>query len=570
MKKNSIKKMLSLVIALAMILSMLAACGGDQKPSQGSSSEPAQSQSAETQPSKKDDDTGKDSTAAPSSEEAGEDFGLPICEEKTTISIWVPMSSNVTNIVDNIGDTAFFKALEERTNVHVEFQHPSAGGEAQAFNLLISSGELPDMVMCSAAYPYPGGFDQAVADGYFMDLTDLIPKYCPNYLKAVESYAAKTTFEKQYLNAIKTEEGRYVGIGQVFIEPQGDFAGYYMRKDWLDDLGLKEPVTYEDWENVLTKFKEEKGATAPLALASTGYDGFNDLPGGYGVNSSFYQIDNKIHYGPMEDGWKDYMTMLNRWYQKGLIDPDFMSGSNFLPDTAMIVTGKTGAFFTMYTLIAMYENGNEDPNALYVPVTAPVLKEGDKNMFGLQMLPGFGGLAISQDSKNAEVCLKWLNYMYSPEGSLFVNYGVEGDTFEYVDGVPQYTEKVTKNEKYSFSEAMCYYTMPSGYLPNLQDWRRELAAVPEKDCANYEVFPSNKTTERSLPSLTGIMNAEESTEYAKLFADVDTIMSEATVGFITGTKPLDEWDSYVEKLKSAGIERLIEIGQGAWDRFMNK
>ncbi len=42
--------------------------------------------------------------------------------------------------------------------------------------------------------------------------------------------------------------------------PQSPYAGLMIRKDWLDELGLEIPVTYDDWEIVLTKFKEEKGA----------------------------------------------------------------------------------------------------------------------------------------------------------------------------------------------------------------------------------------------------------------------------------------------------------------------
>ena len=562
MKVQSIKKLLCLLVASLMMLSMVLSCGTNP----GSDGTKPADQTTESKDNGKEDTKKEDTTAESGGEQTGD--GLPLCEEKTTITLWVPMSSNVQDVVDNIGDTAFFKELENRTNVHVEFQHPSVGGEQQAFNLLIASDELPDMVMCSDRYPYPGGMDQAVKDGYFLDLTDLVPQYCPNYLTAINNYAEKVENPELYKNSIYTEDHRIVTIGQVFREPQGDFAGYYVRKDWLDDLGLKAPVTYEDWETMLTKFKEEKGATAPLLLPKDGYDFYNDLSGGYGVSSSFYQIDGKVHYGPADEGWKEYMTMLSRWYKNGLIDPDFMS-SEVWPDMSMLVTDKAGVCFTMYTLIAMYENGNEDPDCEYIPVTAPVKQEGDKIMFNGVPLAGTG-VVISQDSPNAELCLKWLNYLYSEEGSLFANYGIEGDTFEYVDGVPQYNKKVTANDQYSFSQAMCYYTMPSGYLPNLQDWRRELASVPAKDTANYDVFPQNKNAERSLPNIQKMMNAEESTEYAKINADISTIMAEATSGFITGTKSLDEWDAYITKMKDAGLDRIIEIVQGAYDRFLAK
>lgn len=317
--------------ALLQSVVLLAGCGANGSTSSGSST------SASSNTSSAASSVSSDTSAADT------EVSLPLVDEKTTLTLWTPMDANAASIVDSLGDTEFFQKLEEKTNVHIEFQHPAIGDEASAYNLMIAGGELPDMIKNSGpSYVYPDGLDAAVDDGYYMDLTDLIQKYAPHYMAALEKAGEE---DENLKRSAYTNDGRMVGIYQIMSEQQGPYAGMYVRKDWLDDLGMDTPVTYDDWETMLTAFKDQEGATAPLTLSYTGYDGFaNALNAGYGVSNTFYQENGVVKYGPIESGWKDYVEMMHRWYSEGLIDPDFMSTNAVLPDNAMVTTGKTGAF----------------------------------------------------------------------------------------------------------------------------------------------------------------------------------------------------------------------------------
>lgn len=547
------------ILAALLALALLAGCGdssGSSNSSSGADSSASGSDSSVTS-----SDTGDESSE--SAAQAGE-VTLPISDETVTVTMWTPMDSNTMNIIDNMGESEFFQELEAKTNVHIEFDHPAIGNETTAFNLLIASGDLPDMIKNGSNYTYPDGLDAAVNDGYYLDLTDLAEEYLPNYLAAIDNYAS---YDDNYRRACYTNENRMVGVYQIMTEPQGAFSGLYVREDWLKEAGLDTPVTYDDWENMLTVFKDDFGASAPYILSAQGYDAANNsMSAGFGVSCSFYQEDGTVKYGPVEEGWKEYVSLMADWYSKGLIDPDYMTGSYF-PDEAMITTGKTGAFNSMYTLIAMYEASNEDPDATYIPVSAPKVNPEDTVKLNMYSLGG-GYITISQKSENVETCLKLLDYMFSEEGSLFANYGAEGDTFEYDDeGTPQYTEKITANsEGLSFSQAMAYYTMPPARV-SLQDWKRELASVPEKDLVCYDVW-GEATTENAMADPTAYgMTVEENTEYAKIMADINTIVEERTNQFITGAVSLDEYDAFVDSLHQMNIDRAIEIVQTVYDRF---
>lgn len=539
--------------ALLQSVVLLAGCGANGSTSSGSST------SASSNTSSAASSVSSDTSAADT------EVSLPLVDEKTTLTLWTPMDANAASIVDSLGDTEFFQKLEEKTNVHIEFQHPAIGDEASAYNLMIAGGELPDMIKNSGpSYVYPDGLDAAVDDGYYMDLTDLIQKYAPHYMAALEKAGEE---DENLKRSAYTNDGRMVGIYQIMSEQQGPYAGMYVRKDWLDDLGMDTPVTYDDWETMLTAFKDQEGATAPLTLSYTGYDAFaNALNAGYGVSNTFYQENGVVKYGPIESGWKDYVEMMHRWYSEGLIDPDFMSTNAVLPDNAMVTTGKTGAFCSIYTLIAAYEGANSDPNAEYVPVPAPKVNAEDTVKLNMYYLLG-PCITVSADSPNAELCVKWLDYLFSEEGALLANYGTEGDTFEYQeDGTPVFTSKVTANEDYTFAQAMAYFTTPPSRVC-LQDWKRELAAVPEKDLVSYDIW-AEAGTENCLPDVSAMgISSDENKEYSKIMTDVTTIVNEKTSQFITGVISMDEYDDFIAQLKQMNVDRAVEIVQTVYDRF---
>mgnify|MGYP002236383693 FL=1 len=240
------------------------------------------------------------------------------------------------------------------------------------FNLMIASGTLADLIYVGASY-YAEGVDAAIDDGYFLDLTDLVDEYMPNYQKV-------RTSDIQYELLSTTDSGRLGAVYELRQSKQGPWLGLWIRQDWLDDLNLETPVTFDDYHEVLTAFKNEKGATAPLILNFSGSDGeFGTMSGGLNVLNS-WQLDEtgKVNFGPYMDAWKEYVTIMHQWYTEGLIDPDFMATDERTADMAKVVTGASGVFAALYTMPSVYEAASEDPNMNLAPVNPPVMNEGDE------------------------------------------------------------------------------------------------------------------------------------------------------------------------------------------------
>ncbi len=552
--KNA-KKLVALLLSLALVLS-LGACGGNGESSTSSEASP----SSTTEESGAAAESGDESQAETA--ETGE-FQLPIVDEPTTLSYFVADDSNAAIMTTDWNDNEFYQEMERRTGVHLEFEMVSSADYQTNFNLMIASGNLADMIYVGASY-YAEGVDAAIDDGYFLDLTDLVDEYMPNYEKV-------RTSDVQYELLSTTDSGRLGAVYELRQSKQGPWLGLWIRQDWLDDLGLDTPVTFDDYHEVLTAFKNEKGATAPLILNFSGSDGeFGTMSGGLNVLNS-WQLDEtgKVNFGPYMDAWKEYVTIMHQWYTEGLIDPDFMATDERTADMAKVVTGASGVFAALYTMPSVYEAASEDPNMNLAPVNPPVMNEGDEGHIRLRDSYTSGNTAISADSENWEVALRWLDYLYTEEGALLANYGVEGDTFEFDEnGEPVFTDKILNNENgWTMTQTVASYLCPSAGIANWSDWTRELAGVPEKDQACYDVWSEFSDDWRLPSSVT--LTQEESTERAALYADISTIVKEQTAQFISGALDIESnWDAYISALEASGMERAIEITQAAYDRYL--
>ena len=552
--KNA-KKLVALLLSLALVLS-LGACGGNG----GSSTSSEASPSSTTEESGAAAESGDESQAETA--ETGE-FQLPIVDEPTTLSYFVADDSNAAIMTTDWNDNEFYQEMERRTGVHLEFEMVSSADYQTNFNLMIASGNLADMIYVGASY-YAEGVDAAIDDGYFLDLTDLVDEYMPNYERI-------RTSDVQYELLSTTDSGRLGAVYELRQSKQGPWLGLWIRQDWLDDLGLETPVTFDDYHEVLTAFKNEKGATAPLILNFSGSDGeFGTMSGGLNVLNS-WQLDEtgKVNFVPYMDAWKEYVTIMHQWYTEGLIDPDFMATDERTADMAKVVTGASGLFAALYTMPSVYEAASEDPNMNLAPVNPPVMNEGDEGHIRLRDSYTSGNTAISADSENWEVALRWLDYLYTDEGALLANYGVEGDTFEFnEDGEPEFTDKILANENgWTMTQTVASYLCPSAGIANWSDWTRELAGVPEKDQACYDVWSEFSDDWRLPSSVT--LTQDESTERAALYADISTIVKEQTAQFISGALDIESnWDAYISALEASGMERAIEITQAAYDRYL--
>lgn len=554
------KRFVTAALALAMIGALLLACSSKPK----EESKPASSASS-SQPA-----TGTQATET-NGGTADAAAAYPIQTDKT-LSYWGEITGNLVGVVATHEEAPFFQEWQKKTGVKLEFTAPPAGQAKEALNVMLASGDLPDMIEYNFLNGFPGGPEKAIGDGYILKLNDLIDQHAPNLKKFLQD---NPDIDKM----VKTDSGSYYAF--PFI--RGDeylrvFQGPIIRKDWLDELGLPVPETIDEWTATLRAFKEKKGAAAPFAVNSKPRF-FNDsgngaFIGAFGVNRGFYREDGAIKFGPAESGFKEYLRLFQSWYKEGLIDKNIATAdsksvdSNFATGATGASVGNAGGGIGRWQPLVEQNS----PNAVLVAAPYPVLNKGDTPKFGQKdNAYSTGGIvAVTTSAKDPALAVKMLDYGYGEEGRMFFNFGTEGVSYNLVDGYPTYTDLLMKNpDKLAPAQAMSMYIRGSYNGPFIQDKRyaeQFFALQTQRDA--IDVWKKTDVDKYSLPPLTP--TPEESSEYATIMNDIDTLVDEMTLKIILGSEPIDKFESYVDKMKSLNLDRAIEIQAAALERYNNR
>ncbi len=214
---------------------------------------------------------------------------LPLTEEPVTLTAYYPMTAEALQVLETWGDNEGHKELARRTGVQIEWTNPVIGQDVETFTLLINSGDLPDILMGGLGY-YPGGVPAALEDGIIIDVKELVDAYAPNYRVLRES-------DEQFKLDSIMDNGKMPGFfGYNVYSEMRPWGGFMIRKDWLDELNLPVPETYDEWYTTLVAFKEQKGADVPLIMHKSGDFPGNSLSGGFNVGSFTSDGLSQMHF----------------------------------------------------------------------------------------------------------------------------------------------------------------------------------------------------------------------------------------------------------------------------------
>lgn len=494
-----------------------------------------------------------------------------VTDKPVTLTLWMDISAHdVSNVIGNLQDMDILKTLEEKTGVHIELVLAPVGEAETSFSLMLASGKYPDII-CGFDYYYSKGGDSAIDDGIIYDLKDLIAKDAPNYT------AVRTASKYREIGTV-TDSGKmpYFCEPTYMDDPGLTYGGAIIRQDLLDKLGMTMPVTFDDWHTYLTRCKNELGMTRGLGLANTGISKYNAFNAAFGfaMNNAaqewvMYQVDGKVMYGPLSEGYKEYVTMMAQWYKEGLIDPDFTSTITFDDGVAMMSSNLCSAASDHGGVVGYVNSLGTavDPNFNFVVAPDPVKTAGDKLHAGY--LKGGAGLgkiaAISTACKNPDVAVKFIDQLFSDEGFMLCNYGTEGKTYNLVDGLPVYTDLIAKNDKGTITDMLCAYAAPI-------IWPFEMV-LGRDDMSNSgdmaKVWDTNDDYSYSFP-VNATLNADEKEVYSDLYPEIKSYVDEMTVKFIMGLEPLENYDAFVTQLNSLGVQDVINAYQAAYDRYINR
>ncbi|NMA95312.1 MAG: extracellular solute-binding protein [Clostridiales bacterium] len=543
------KRIFALLIAIVLMLSLFSSCTKD--PSKDSSKS---DENGKQETEKSDDKKGDDPV--------GEDFaGYPIEKEGASLRLWTSQLGYHSDYTSE-EESPYHQYLSEFTGVDIIWERPAAGEDAeQAYNLLLASGDLPDIIYRGGL---PSRIETLIEEGHVITLDDEMPQFAPALYSYLEA-------NPDVMRAVKSDSGHLYNFPFLRDDVvwQGSYVGNVINTDVLSKTGLDKPVTIDEWKDVFYAMKDECdivfATNAMLRLKLLFANAFD-------ISFDNYYIDNgKVSDSFSGEGYYNFLKMANEFYKDGLIDPDFVTADTasfsetFVASKIGIATTGTVTFGYVYDQV-VERDGSWD----YEPIPYPVPTEGApiKHVQGEAIWTG-NGAVITSACEDVELAMRFLDYGYTDEGIITWNFGKEGESFEFVDGVPTLLPVITEAAE-GVSEAAKRYTSMTANGISFMDL--EFNRQRNLDFANQVTDVCTANTEEAVNYRMPPISATEAEgrETADIQATIDAYVEEMYVGFITGTQSLDNYDEYEKTLEDMNLERLLEIKQEQLDRYNSR
>lgn len=566
-----IKRVTALLLVLCMMAAVLSGCGGEESTTSAAAASTGETAAASQNANEEANTDAPEAPEASAVEDDGfvyEPLTYPL-EEGGSFTYYMIKDLGQASSLADWNDHPMLKVIEEKTGIAVEIQAVSQTNGSDLMNLMLASQDYPDMI---ESMSYNTGFAAAMDDDVVLEVTDMLPEYAPDYYKLLTDTPA-------YKKSVATDDGRIGIFASITEGKRGPEDGLMINQDWLDECGLEAPVTFDDMEEVLLAFKNKYTLTDPLYMVGDGVLDNDQLSASFGVALKFNSItgeggffvdeNGEIQFGYTQEGFREYVTLMHDWYEKGLLSSDFLSNTtDYMNDDLIgeIASQETGIFSRGDGLIDMLRNIS---GSNLVALADPVVNEGDIIHLGnADPLPSTArGVVITTGCEEPELCCQFLNWWYTEDGFLAGTYGQEGVSFEFdEDGNPQYTELMTNTEGTTLSSQKIDYCGP---LQLLIDGTTPEASFSEVAQVAPEVWGSNKDGAYAIPDAVEL-TADEGDDFNTYFSDIATLCRQYTVEFITGSRDLSEVDTFQAQLEDMGVQNCCDIKQAALDRYNNR
>lgn len=528
------KKLAALLLVLVMLIGAVGCSASPENPSAGAQSSASSSASSGSSAAQSTD-------AAPQTEN-------PYAE---TVDVRVFM------ITDGEMDTPVTQKMEELFNINFVWNLAPKSSPEEPFNLMMASGDLDDFIVNE-----PDDLFSYAGKGAFLPLNDLIPEKVPSFQKLLDendgwtrdlSYNDGNLYYFPMIAAVRTERV------------------YYINEGWLDIVGKDVPETLEDWKDVLTAFKNTdcngNGLADEVPFTFRGDWTYLDFYEAWGIDSGFFLEDGKILYGPYDARMYEYLAYVSDLYVNGLIDPEYITLNKDLSKEKW-VNNIAGAGYEWVTRIRDNNEGNEGvENSHFIGILPPKAVEDGSVFTRHQMdqlrLTGAGAIAVSADEEVANRILALMDYNFNDDTQYLVSAGIEGVHYTLENGEVVFTDYVMNNPDGTAPRTVCSDDGVNKDWPMRQSHALE-SIMPQEILDTRVIY--EPIILPSFPRLS--FTDEEQDEVTAAMSEVQTVVDEYINKFIMGTISLDQWDVYIGKLQQAGMEKVLEHYNTAYQRYL--
>lgn len=455
-------------------------------------------------------------------------------------------------------DSPLWKYIQEQNNIILNGVAPTTPGADpnEQFNLMLASGDLADIIHASKDNMNKN------ASKLLMPLDDLIEEYAPNLKAALDS-------DPIMRSASTSPDGKIYYIPYL---PDGEVSEVlFIRKDWLDKFNLEVPTTVAAYEEAIRTFREND-ANGNGKKDEIGYFDRDNKIGIWGIINFYgaaqepYVVDGVVKNDKYTPEFKEVIKNVARIYKEGLIDPEiYTRGKNareymFIQNIGASTVdwiASTAKFQKMYQ--------EQIPGLEWAPILPPASPSGEvRTQYSREKVSEWVW-GISTACKDPVAAIKLFDYMFTEEGRRTMNFGLEGVTYDMVDGKPQFKEEVLNADDTVTNQLLDLGYASVGYK---QDFEYERQWTDELALKGIEVYTEAKPFLDIISNLGLSYTEEESKIISEKNPALKSYTEEMVQKWILGSEDIDaSFDKYLEKANKLGAQELLDIQQAAYDRI---
>jgi len=427
------------------------------------------------------------------------------------------------------------KAIEEYTNTELDIQAAPGATVAEKLPAVVASGEMPQVIGNSwFREPY---MINAFRGDVFWEIGPYLDQF-PN-LSSINPII--------YDNI--SLDGKIYGLPRV--RPLARDV-YIYRKDWLNNLGMEEPKTVEQFYDMLYAFTyndpDQNGEDDTYGMAVTGQGIINRFAPLFGAPNGWGEQDGQFYHAATTDEYLDGLNYFKKLYDEKLITQDFAVIERSQWEEAFS-TGKAGVWpDTSNAVMRMYNRMKETEPDVELGVFS--LLEGPHG----KRVPAGGGhngifvfpkSSIKTEQELLDILGFFEKLQEEPMHTLF-KWGIEGTHYELVDGKPVPIEGTDLH-----NEVILPYTLPMGIVP------AEVNAI-KGDLTPLEILEQEIPIENEQYAIHNPTINLISETQAEKGSQLNTIIEDANIKYIMGEIDVDGWKAQIENWRSSGGDQMAE------------
>ncbi len=621
MQKKKIQKRLpAVLLALAMAAGCLTGCGGSGGGAASGTEETGTSKAEEGSAAESAAESVTEAESAVESSAVTESTGQAAAEElgPITIRILTKLAAIADPSVD-VNDLYVFRYLEyymrqQGYDLTIEVEDAGAEGIGEKISLALATGNLPDIVWAQGSLSNTDAVTYGAMEGQILDWTPYIsdPELMPNVYALTQSqpeaFAEATCFDGGIYALPCIDERTYLWTA-------GNMNGVnvYINTEWMEACGLEQPSTMEDFIDMLRAFQKKKetdGGDGVVFMGASGSSlesyiwtslGYYSNVQGFGTGMALK--DGQAWLPAATDDYRTFIDLMHTIYAEGLVAEDY-----FTMDTE---TAFSIAQTQAYPVVSDPVRTMPDAETFRNWIDAPPVMEGgnDTTVVAASRNVNQGALWVSADTEHPEVIAKMLDYVFGVEGHEMMHYGPkEGeDPLGLVDGWYVKDGKLTTKmveegvygsyDEYGLNHLYTESAKIGCSIGTAGEARNDDGSALKKEASFVDGITGKEVkvpvkvlySDDNLDGAVRLKNSaawadqghltiirvpevyltqEDTNRVAELKMLLSDHITQESINFITGARPLDELDAYFEELKDLGVDEYIQIYRDAYSDFL--